>query len=131
YDTVQREGKEFFFKARLDTHHEEMRKVLLKLANVEAIYAAQNAGRAADLASLARSESGMKLGLKDDLDALNTLGYRLALVVNGDGKGYKANAEPARYGRTGRISFYMDAAGIQEKDNNGKPYNPPPLKKKS
>jgi hypothetical protein len=131
YDTVRREGKEFFFKTRVETHHEELRKVLLKLANVEAIYAAQNAGRYADLASLSRSESSMRLGLKDDLDALTTLGYHLALAVNADGKGYKVNAEPARYGRTGRISFYMDAAGIQEKDNNGKPFNPPPAKKKS
>jgi hypothetical protein len=131
YDTVQREGKEFFFKARIDTHHSEVRKVLVKLANVEAIHAAQNGGRYADIASLTGGESAMRLGLKDDLDALSTLGYHLALAVSSDGKGYKVNAEPARYGRTGRISFYMDAAGIQEKDNNGKPFNPPPAKKKS
>jgi hypothetical protein len=129
YDTVQREGKEFFFKTRIETHHAELRKVLLKLANVEAIYAAQNAGRFANLASLASGESAMRLGLKDDLDALSTLGYHLALAVSSDGKGYKVNAEPTRYGRTGRISFYMDAAGIQEKDNGGKPYNPPTKKK--
>jgi hypothetical protein len=130
YDTVRREGKAFFFKARIDVHQDEMRKVLVKLANAEAIYAAQHAGRYADLAPLTQSESSMRLGLREDLDTLTTLGYHLALAVGGDGKSYKANAEPTRYGRTGRISFYMDAAGIQEKDNNGKPFNPPPAKKK-
>jgi hypothetical protein len=129
YETVTREGKEFFFKTRVETHHDEMRKVLLKLANVEAIYAAQNAGRYADLSSLTQSESSMRLNLREDIDALPTLGYHLALTVAPDAKSYHANAEPVRYGRTGRISFYMDAAGIQEKDNNGKPFNPPAKKK--
>ena len=129
YDTVAREGKEFFFKTRVETHHAEVRKVLIKIANAEAIYAAQNAGRYADIQSVEQSESSMRLGLRDDVESLPTLGYRLTLAVAPDGKSYKANAEPARYGRTGRISFYMDASGIQEKDNNGKPFNPPAKKK--
>jgi hypothetical protein len=129
FDALQRGGKELLFKERIDVHQQEIRKVLVKLANVEAIYAAQNAGRFADLASLTSSESAMRLNLKDDIDALQTLGYHLTLSITSEGKGYKVNAEPARYGRTGRISFYMDAAGIQEKDNNGKPYNPPAKKK--
>ncbi|MDT7542463.1 MAG: hypothetical protein QOE33_2367 [Acidobacteriota bacterium] len=130
YETVKQAGKELFFKARVDTHHEELRKVLLKIANVEAIYAAQNAGHYADLASLTASESGMRLGLREDIDALSTLGYRLAISLSPNGKGYKVNAEPLRYGRTGRLSFYTDATGMQEKDNNGKPFNPPAAKKK-
>jgi hypothetical protein len=131
YETVRREGKEFFFKARIDTHHEEIRKVLGKLANVEAVYAAQNGGHFGDLAAIRRSEYSLRLGLADDLDTLPTLGYNLTLAVAPDGKSYKVNAEPARYGRTGRLSFYMDATGRQEKDNNGKPFNPPAAKKKS
>lgn len=131
HDALQREGKELFFKARIDTHHEELRKVLLKIANVEAIYAAQNGGRYAALDALAESESGMRLGVREDVDAMQTLGYRLALTVAADGHGYKVNAEPVRYGRTGRLSFYADAAGMQEKDTGGKPFNPPSAKKKS
>jgi hypothetical protein len=128
YETVKREGKELFFKARVDTHHEELRKVLLKIANVEAIYAAQNAGRYADLASLTASESGMRLGLREDTETLPTLGYRLTLTLTPDGKSYKVNAEPLHYGRSGRLSFYADSTGMQEKDNNGKPFNPPAKK---
>jgi hypothetical protein len=131
YETVRREGKEFFVNARINTHHAELRKVLLKLVNAEAIYAAQNGGRYADLTALTQSETSMRLGLGEDISALTTLGYRLTLVVAADGKSYKLNAEPVRYGRTGRLSFYTDAAGMQEKDNGGKPFNPPGAKKKN
>jgi hypothetical protein len=131
YDAVRREGKDFFFKARAETHHAEMRKVLDKIANAEAVYASQNAGRYADMGALAQSEMSMRLGLREDVDAVATMGYRLTLSVASDARSYKVNAEPARYGRTGRLSYYMDAAGRQEKDNGGKPFNPPPAKKKS
>lgn len=130
YDAVRREGKDFFFKARAETHHAEMRKVLDKLANAEAVYASQNAGRYADMGALAQSEMSMRLGLREDVDAVNTMGYRLTLAVAPDARSYKVNAEPARYGHTGRLSYYMDATGRQEKDNGGKPFNPPPVKKK-
>jgi hypothetical protein len=131
YEAVRREGREFFFKARVETHHAEMRKVLDKLANAEAVYASQNAGRYAELNALAQSEMGMRLGLREDVDAVATMGYRLTLALAPDARSYKVNAEPARYGRTGRLSYYMDAAARQEKDNGGKPFNPPPAKKKS
>jgi hypothetical protein len=130
-DALQKEGKEFFFKERVEIHHGELRKVLIKLVNVEAIYASQNAGRYADLAALTASESGMRLALREDIDALPTLGYRLSISLAPDGKSYRVNAEPLRYGRTGRLSFYTDASGMQEKDTGGKPFNPPAAKKKS
>jgi hypothetical protein len=131
HDALQREGKKFLFDQRIEIHQEELRKVLLKIANVEAIYAAQNGGRYADINSLTSSESGMRLSLREDIDSLATLGYRIALTVAPDGKSYKVNAEPLRYGRSGRLSFYTDASGMQEKDTGGKPFNPPAPKKKS
>jgi hypothetical protein len=130
YDAIRGGGKDYLFKARVETHHDEMRKVLDKIANAEAVYAAQNAGRYAALDALARSEMSMRLGLREDVDAAATMGYRLSLSVASDARSYKVNAEPARYGHTGRLSYYMDAAGRQEKDNGGKPFNPPPAKKK-
>ncbi|MCA1629764.1 MAG: hypothetical protein LC774_05350 [Acidobacteria bacterium] len=68
--------------------------------------------------------------LREDVESVATMGYRLSLTLASDARSYKVNAEPARYGHTGRLSFYMDATGRQEKDNGGKPFNPPPLKKK-
>jgi hypothetical protein len=131
YDALRGGGKEYLFKARVETHHDEMRKVLDKIANAEAVYAAQNAGRYAELPALAQGEMSMRLGLREDVEAVVTMGYRLALSLASDGRSYKVNAEPARYGHTGRLSYYMDATGRQEKDNGGKPFNPPPAKKKS
>jgi hypothetical protein len=130
YDALRGGGKNYLFKARIETHHDEMRKVLDKIANAEAVYASQNAGRYAALPALAQAEMGMRLGLREDVDAAATMGYRLTLSLADDGRAYKVNAEPARYGHTGRLSYYMDATGRQEKDNDGKPFNPPPLKSK-
>jgi hypothetical protein len=130
HDALQREGKELLFKQRIEVHHDELRRVILKIANAEAVFAAQNGGRYADLASLTSTESSMRLGLRDDVDAMRTLGYRLTLAVTPDGRTYRVNAEPLHYGRSGRLSFYADAAGMQEKDTGGKPFNPPAAKKK-
>jgi hypothetical protein len=42
------------------------------------------------------------------------------LTVNG--KTFIATAEPSRYGRTGKLSFWMDQTGaIKSADNGGKP----------
>ncbi|HEY1403030.1 MAG TPA: hypothetical protein VGB05_02750, partial [Pyrinomonadaceae bacterium] len=49
---VKRDGKEFFLKARIDTHHREVEALLLKLANAEAGYSALNGGRFAEMAAL-------------------------------------------------------------------------------
>ena len=45
--------------------------------------------------------------------------------VAADAKSFSARAEPERYGRTGRLSFYLDRAGLQKKDVGGKPLSPP------
>ena len=60
---------------------------------------------------------------KDILGSATT-GYRFTVAVGEGGKAYAARAEPERYGRTGRLSFYMDASGIQRRDNGGKPLGP-------
>lgn len=120
YEAVRREGREFFLKARVETHHQEVRNLLLKLANAEALYASQHGGQYADLDALVRS----KPGLREEMEAAATLGYSFRISLGKDGRSYKLNAEPTRYGRTGRLSFYMDAGGMQEKDTGGKPFNP-------
>jgi hypothetical protein len=53
-----------------------------------------------------------------------TTGYHFTVTTGEGAKSYVARAEPERYGRTGRLSFYMDANGIQRKDAGGKPINP-------
>ena len=47
-------------------------------------------------------------------------GYKLDLIVSGDR--YEATATPIEYGKSGRLSFYIDQSGvIREGDHGGKP----------
>jgi len=43
------------------------------------------------------------------------------VVRPADGKSWSATAEPAEYGRSGRLSFYLDASGVRSGDVGGKP----------
>jgi hypothetical protein len=117
---VQRDGKEFFLKARIDTHHREVEALLLKLANAEAGYSVQNGGRFAEMPALIAS----KPALREEVESSQTLGYTFQITLGKDGKSYSVRAEPTRYGRTGLLSYYMDQSGIQKKDTGGKPLNP-------
>jgi len=119
-DIVKRDGKEFFLKARIETHHKEVEALLMKLANAEASYSAQNGGRFAEMAALVAS----KPALREEVESSQTLGYTFRITVGRDGKSYHVNAEPTRYGRTGLLSYYMDQNGMQKKDTGGKPLNP-------
>ncbi|HEX8456669.1 MAG TPA: hypothetical protein VF656_05040 [Pyrinomonadaceae bacterium] len=117
---VKRDGKEFFLKARIETHHKEVEALLLKLANAEAGYSALNGGRFAEMAALVAG----KPALREDLDSAQTLGYTFQITVGKDARSYSVRAEPTRYGRTGLLSFYMDQNGLQKKDTGGKPLSP-------
>ncbi|HEY0099586.1 MAG TPA: hypothetical protein VGB76_11610 [Pyrinomonadaceae bacterium] len=118
---VKRDGKEFFLKARIDTHHREVEALLLKLANAQAGYSVQHSGQYGDMAALLEG----KPALREDVESAKTLGYNFQITLGKDAKSYKINAEPIRYGRTGLLSYHMDQTGIQRKDTGGKPYHPP------
>ncbi|MER3429142.1 MAG: hypothetical protein C4334_13825 [Pyrinomonas sp.] len=113
---VQQRGKAFFFQARIDAHHDEVQKLLQRIAAAQLVYSAQHDGRFADLSTLIRAGLVPK-----DLETADSTGYRFQIVVSNDGRSYAVRAEPARYGRTGRLSFYMDRNGIKSKDVGGKP----------
>lgn len=118
-DFVRKRGKKFFFDARIDAHHDEAEAMMRRIATAEVVYAAQNGGRFGDLAALV----GAAL-IPQDILGTESTGYHFRIKVGGDGKSYAATAEPAAYGRTGRLSFYADASGVQRKDNGGKPLKP-------
>ncbi len=117
---VKRDGKEFFLKARINTHHKEVESLLLKIANAEAAYSVLNGGRFAEMPALLAS----KPALREEIESSQTLGYTFQITVGRDGKSYSVRAEPTRYGRTGLLSYYMDQNGMQKKDTGGKPLNP-------
>lgn len=116
---VKKAGKEFFFNARIDAHHSDVQDMLTRISLAQLLYSQQHNGLFADLATLITA--GL---LPKDLEGVESTGYRFHISSVDAGKSWNAGAEPAQYGRTGKLSFYMDAAGVRSGDKNGKPLTP-------
>lgn len=119
-EIVKKAGKQFFFNARIDTHHSEVQQMLTRVSLAELLYSQQHEGRFADLATL------ISLGLlPKDLEGTVSTGYKFRVNTLNGGKSWNAAAEPAQYGRTGKLSFFLDASGVRSGDTGGKPLTPP------
>ena len=118
-ETVEKSGKDFFFQARIETHQNDVQDLLRRILVVELAYSQQHNGLFADLPTL------IKVGLMPkDIEGTESTGYRFHITVAQDAKSYAAGAEPARYGRTGRLSFLLNQTGnIKSADLGGKPLN--------
>jgi hypothetical protein len=120
YEIVKKAGKKFFFNARIDAHHSEVQDMLTRVSLALLLYSQQHEGKFADLPTLIAA--GL---LPKDLEGTETTGYRFRINVSPDAKSWTAQAEPALYGRSGKLSFFMDKAGVRSNDNGGKPLTPP------
>lgn len=117
--TVKKAGKQFFFEARINAHHDDVQAMLRRISIAELAYATQHNNLYADLPTL------IKAGLvPKDIETPETTGYRFHLVLTKDAKHWAVGAEPVQYGRTGRLSFVLDQEGIRSGDKGGKPLIP-------
>jgi hypothetical protein len=116
---VKKQGKKFFFEQRIAAHESDAEDMLKRIQAAEIAYSLQNGGLYGDLQALVRAGF-----VPQDILGTETTGYRFVVTTGADGKSYTARAEPAQYGRTGRLSFYADKTGIQKKDTGGKPFTP-------
>jgi len=116
---VRKAGKQFFFNARLDAHHSDVQDMFTRISLAELLYSQQHNGLFADLATLIAGGLVPK-----DIEGPESTGYRFHVNAPSGGKTWSAAAEPAQYGRSGRLSFYMDAAGVRSSDVGGKPLTP-------
>lgn len=116
---VKKAGKDFFFKARIDTHHAEVQDLFQRITLAQVVYSQQHNGQYGNLAELVAAGLVPK-----DLEVTDTTGYRFQVNKSADGKTWNATAEPAQYGRTGKLSFYLDSSGVKSGDNGGKPLLP-------
>jgi hypothetical protein len=114
---VKKKGRRFFLDALIDEHQSDIEDLLKRLVAVEAVYAQQHSGAFGDLPAL------IKAGLmSDEVGDPKVMGYTFRITIARDGKSYVSTAEPARYGHTGKLSFWMDQTGnIKKEDNGGKP----------
>jgi hypothetical protein len=113
---VKKAGKEFFFSTRIETHHNEVQDLLRRITLAQAVYSQQHDGKFANLAELIAA--GL---LPKDLEGTDSTGYSFKVNRTADFKTWYATAEPAQYGRTGKLSFYLDSTGLRSGDAAGQP----------
>jgi hypothetical protein len=116
---VKKAGKDFFFQARIDTHHSEVQTLFQRITLAQVVYSQQHNGQYGNMPDLI--SAGL---LPKDLEGTESTGYRFQVNRSADGKTWNATAEPAQYGKTGRLSFYLDASGVRSGDTGGKPLMP-------
>jgi hypothetical protein len=113
---VKKAGKNFFFNARIDTHHNEVQDLLTRITLAQVVYSQQHNGQFGNLSELITA--GL---LPKDLEGTESTGYTFHVNKSTDSKSWYATAEPAQYGRTGKLSFYLDTSGVKSSDVGGKP----------
>ena len=115
-ELVKKSGKKFFFEARISAHHSDVQDMLTKISLAQVAYSQGHNGLFGNMAELITAGF-----IPKDLEGVETTGYRFQVVRPTDAKSWYATAEPAEYGRTGRLSFYLDASGVRSGDAGGKP----------
>ena len=115
-ELVRKAGKRFFFEARINAHHSDLQDILTRISLAQVVYSQGHNGQFGNIAELITAGLVPK-----DLEGTESTGYHFQINRSGDGKTWYATAEPAQYGRTGRLSFFLDASGIKSGDAGGKP----------
>ena len=108
---IKKEGKNYFPALRIETHQDEARDMLDRVAKAQMAFAAQNQGNYGDMNELINAEF-----LPADIRSSDSTGYMYTITVAPDRKKYSATAAPAVYGKTGKLSFAV------ELDANGQPH---------
>jgi len=103
---VKQEGKNYFSVLKIETHQDEARKMLDRIAKAQIAFAAQNGGVFGEMAQLI--DSGF---LPEDARSSESTGYAYAVKLAADKKTYSATATPAVYGKTGRLTFSVELKG--------------------
>jgi hypothetical protein len=115
-ELVKKVGKKFFFEARINAHHSDVQDMMTRISLAQVVYSQGHNGQFGNTAELIAAGLVPK-----DLEGTESTGYRFQIVRSTDGKSWYATAEPAQHGRTGRLSFYLDASGVRSADVGGKP----------
>lgn len=120
-EQMRKEGTKFLYNLRITVKEDEARSMLDRIAKAQYAYSTQNNGILGDLRQLV----GAGLLPQDVLSSEST-GYIYTITLSDSKRGYSADAVPAVYGKTGRLSFRVvpDNTGLARmtsRDNGGKP----------
>ncbi|MEO8573508.1 MAG: hypothetical protein ABI481_06035 [Pyrinomonadaceae bacterium] len=97
---IKQQGKNYFRELRIETHQDETREMLDRVAKAQIAFAALNQGLYGDMDALINAKF-----LPEDIRSSESTGYTYAVSVSDDRKTYSASAVPAVYGKSGRLSF--------------------------
>ena len=116
---IKKAGKNYFYDLRIEVHESEAKKMLERISKAELAYALQNAGVYAEFQPLI--DGGL---LPDDVKSTDSTGYVYSVKLTDGKKSYFANAVPAVYGKSGKLSFLLEPSNngvsrVTSKDNNG------------
>jgi len=117
---IRKEGKNYFYSLRIETHEDEARNMLDRIAKAQLAYSMQNGGNFGGIDALVGAGF-----LPDDVKTAESTGYNYAVELAADKKVYTASATPSQYGKSGKLSFVLRSDGrstprISSKDNGGK-----------
>ena len=115
-ELVKKAGKKFFFEARISAHHSDVQDMLTRISLAQVVYSQGHNGQYGNTAELIAA--GL---IPKDLEGVESTGYHFQVIRPADAKSWYATAEPAEYGRTGLLSFYLNASGVRSGDAGGKP----------
>jgi len=113
--TVQAQGTAFFFNAKMAVSQDEVADLINRIIGSELVYAEHKQGSCASLDELIRLEA-----LPADVQNGDISGYHIAVTLSADKKSFFVTAEPSRYGKTGKLSFYGDLNGLRAEDLKGR-----------
>ena len=102
-EIVKKEGNKYFFNLRMQTHESEAKAMLERIAKAQMVYALQNGGQYSEMTVLV--EQGL---LPEDALTAESTGYNYKVFVTSDKKKYYATADPAVFGKTGKLSFLLE-----------------------
>jgi hypothetical protein len=119
-EVVKKEGKNFFFEARITAHHNDVQDMMTRITLAQVAFSQGHDGKFGNLAELITA--GL---IPKDIESTESTGYRFQINKSADAKTWFATAEPVQYGRTGRLSFYLDSTGVRSGDTGGKPLPKP------
>lgn len=99
---IKEEGKFYLRNLRIETHQDEAKVMLDRIAKAQMAFATQNAGKFAELRKLV--DDGL---VPSDVLSAESTGYVYAVTLVEDGAKYWATATPAQYGKSGLMSFLV------------------------
>jgi len=119
--TIKKEGNKYFFNLRMQTHESEAKAMMERISKAEMVYALQNGGVYGEMAALI--EKGF---LPEDALTADSTGYNYKISLSSDRQKYYATAEPAVFGKTGKLSFLLELDDkrnprLTAKENQGQP----------